>query len=130
MITTDNVLNMVPRNASANVDFYLGLINSRIISWLYVNTSMIAQKDDFPQVFISALAELPIPEYKDSEKDKMVWLVQQIKEKKVKLKKAKSEKDTDNLSREIAAIDSEIDHLVYELYDLTSEEIKIIEGQS
>jgi len=32
------------------------------------------------------------------------------------------------LDRRIAAVDVEIDHLVYDLYDLTEEEIKIVEG--
>jgi len=31
------------------------------------------------------------------------------------------------LERQIAATDTEIDHLVYELYDLTPEEIAIVE---
>ena len=30
--------------------------------------------------------------------------------------------------RQIAATDNEIDHLVYELYELTEEEIEIVEG--
>ena len=33
-----------------------------------------------------------------------------------------------SLSRQIAATDAEIDRLVYELYGLTEEEIKIVEG--
>jgi hypothetical protein len=32
------------------------------------------------------------------------------------------------LTREIASTDREIDNLVYELYGLTEEEIKIVEG--
>ena len=34
------------------------------------------------------------------------------------------------LEREIAATDREIDRLVYELYGLTEDEIKIVEGQN
>ena len=36
----------------------------------------------------------------------------------------------DLLQREIAATDRMIDQLVYQLYDLTDEEIKIVEGES
>jgi hypothetical protein len=32
------------------------------------------------------------------------------------------------LQRRIAAVDSEIDHIVYDLYELTEEEIKVVEG--
>jgi hypothetical protein len=37
--------------------------------------------------------------------------------------------ETDQVDREIAATDAEIDNLVYELYDITEEERKIIEGE-
>ena len=36
--------------------------------------------------------------------------------------------DNETLQRQIAATDSQIDRLVYELYDLKEEEIKIVEG--
>ncbi len=34
------------------------------------------------------------------------------------------------LQRQIAVTDREIDHLVYELYGLTAEEVKIVEGET
>ena len=40
---------------------------------------------------------------------------------------AKSEAEKTSLSRLVAATDAEIDKLVYELYDLTAEEIAIAE---
>ena len=36
--------------------------------------------------------------------------------------------ELDRLEREIAAADAEIDNLVYELYGITNEERRIIEG--
>ncbi len=50
----------------------------------------------------------------------------------VQLKKdlviARTPTDRDSLERQIAATDREIDRLVYELYGLTEEEIRIVEG--
>ncbi len=37
--------------------------------------------------------------------------------------------DLARIEREICAVDAEIDGLVYELYNLTDEEIKIVEGK-
>jgi hypothetical protein len=37
--------------------------------------------------------------------------------------------EQEQLEREIAATDAQIDRLVYELYGLTEEEIKIVEGE-
>ncbi len=36
--------------------------------------------------------------------------------------------ELDRLERDIASTDEEIDHLVYELYGITAEERKIVEG--
>jgi len=47
--------------ADWNVFFVLGILNSRLISYLYVNTSSIATKDDFRQTTLAELRRLPIP---------------------------------------------------------------------
>ncbi len=45
-----------------------------------------------------------------------------------KLRDAKSEAESAALQNAIATTDAQIDRLVYELYGLTEEEIKIVEG--
>ena len=40
---------------------------------------------------------------------------------------AKTPQEKKNLQRQIDALDNQIDRLVYELYDLTEDEIKIVE---
>jgi len=127
MITTDNVLNIVPKSPQADVSFALGILNSRLISWFYVNNSMIAQKDDFPQVYISALASLPIPEFDKNRHYQIVTLVKQMFELNRQLPQAKTPHEKEAMHREITAIDKQIDKLVYQLYGLNSEEIKAIE---
>ncbi|GAB6286228.1 MAG: hypothetical protein STSR0009_24290 [Methanoregula sp.] len=128
LITTDNVLNLVPLRSEVNSLFALGILNSKIISWYYVNTSSIAQKDDFPQVHLSALKEVPLPESDPSRHDRMVTLVTQMLDLNKRLQDARLEQEKTQLSRQIAATDASIDKLVYELYGLTEEEIKVVEG--
>jgi hypothetical protein len=43
---------------------------------------------------------------------------------------AKTQTEQEMLQRQIDAADREIDILVYELYDLTKEEIEIVEGET
>ena len=43
---------------------------------------------------------------------------------------AKSPDEKTRLDRDLKATDSEIDRLVYDVYGLTEEEIKIVEGQA
>jgi hypothetical protein len=127
MITTDNVLNVVPKSPQADVAFALGMLNSRLISWYYVNTSMIAQKDDFPQVHISALVSLPIPEVDKNRHGQIVALVEQLLELHRQLPKVKTPYEKESLQRQLDATDRQIDLLVYKLYGLTDGEIKIVE---
>jgi len=130
MITTDNVLNMIPKVEGICIEFALGILNSKLISWVYVNTSMIAQKDDFPQVHISALSKIHLPKSDKVQHDKMVTLVVQMldahKRKATDIDSAGHER----LQRLIDSTDRQIDRLVYELYGLTEEEIKIVEEAS
>jgi len=127
-ITTDNVLNMVPKGLPVDVLYALGILNSKVISWYYVNASMVAQKDDFPQVHISALAALPIPECDPIQRDALIGCVKDILGLHERLSAAKTDHAKTALGRQIAATDAQIDRLVYELYGLTEEEIKIVEG--
>jgi DNA-binding protein H-NS len=60
----------------------------------------------------------------------MVKLVEQMLELHERLAQMRAETDKAMLQRQIDATDQEIDNLVYELYELTPEEIAIIEGSS
>ena len=60
--------------------------------------------------------------------DCMVTLVTQMLDLNKQVQDARLEQDKTLLSRQIEATDAAIDKLVYELYGLTKEEIKIVEG--
>ena len=60
--------------------------------------------------------------------DKTVSLVDQMLAAKGQLAGARSDKDKDFYDKKCAALDRQIDALVYELYGLTEEEIKIVEA--
>ena len=60
--------------------------------------------------------------------DRMVALVTQMLDLNKKMQDARLEQEKTQLSRQIAATDASIDKLVYELYELTAEEIAVVEG--
>jgi hypothetical protein len=60
----------------------------------------------------------------------MVALVTQMLDLNKRLQDAKLEHEKTLLSRQVDTTDASIDKLVYELYGLTEEEIKIVEGTS
>jgi hypothetical protein len=111
-------------------------LNSKLISYLYINTSSIATKDDFRQTTLAELRRLPIrtidfnnPAEKKMHDD-LVSLVENMLELNKQLQKANFDSEKEPVDRQIAATDNKIDQLVYKLYDLTEEEIRIVEGKS
>ncbi|MEI7902423.1 MAG: hypothetical protein WCK89_19410 [bacterium] len=59
--------------------------------------------------------------------DKMVELVETMLKLHKDLPKAKTPHEQESLQRQIAATDKAIDALVYELYELTDEEVRVVE---
>ncbi len=62
--------------------------------------------------------------------DAMVKLVEQMLALHAQLAKARTSQDESSTRRQIAATDARIDKLVYELYDLSAEEIAVVESAS
>ncbi|PDW20403.1 type II restriction endonuclease [Helicobacter pylori] len=93
--------------------FLVGLLNSRLLDWLFRKTST------NNHVNLYELETLPIPQITKSNKptaDKITDCAEQILQAKAKDPKANTQR-----------LEKEIDALVYQLYHLTDEEIKIIE---
>ena len=60
--------------------------------------------------------------------DRMVTLVDQMPDLNKRFPEARTDQEQTIVKRQIAAADKEIDELVYELYGLTEEERRIVEG--
>lgn len=109
-----NSMNVI--NLKESPELLLGIINSRVISFWFIHKFGKLQRGTFPQFKINELAVFPIPKDRTAYKDGIVRLVKEIMD--IKL----LNHDADTLE-----LDSQIDSMVYELYGITPEEIKIIE---
>jgi len=113
-------------------EYILGLLNSSLLFWRLRQISNVF-RGGWITCTKQYFGELPIRKIdfaKSSEKarhDKMVSLVEQIVAGKKQLAGARSEKDKNFYENKCASLDRQIDALVYELYGLTPEEIKIVE---
>src|SRR5690606_40952802 len=107
----------IPIDKNFDCYFLTGIVASKLISFIYLNSSSIATKDDFRQTTLSELRKLPIPNIDINKQKPICDIVKEI----LRLKSESSNSDTTNL-------ENQINQLVYQLYDLTEEEIKIIEG--
>ena len=114
--------------------YLLALVNSRLLSWFGASILPNLGKSIFPKLNPSDIKQLPIRaiNFTDSEDkaahDKMVNLVEQMLEAQRELANAQSERDTNRATHKIASLDNRIDQLVYELYDLSADEIAIVEA--
>ncbi len=134
--TLNSAHNTRPKDGKRTTLLYLlGILNSNTLRFYYRRHSEETRKV-FPQVHISALRQLPIRPigFDDpadvARHDKMVELVETMLELHKRLAQVKTPRSRERLQRQIAATDQAIDKLVYELYDLTEEEIAIVEGQA
>lgn len=123
----------VRSNSEIDERFLLGFINSRLAEF-YWRTMFADFKASFPQVTIFSLAQLPIRTIdfnNPTEKamhDRTVELVEKMIEAKKSLSQARADADRTFYERFCTSLDNQIDDVVYQLYDITPEERKIIEG--
>jgi hypothetical protein len=130
------ILNVNPSGVTrVSMKYLTGLLNSRLLSFLYplVSNKMVAR--GFPRLSVGDVKRLPIRPIDFSEPsdvarhDRMVGLVERMLDLHRRLPDAKTKHDRELIERRIQATDDEIDRLVYELYGLTEEEIAIVEGE-
>jgi len=128
---TGNVFTV--RAATVDEELYLlGIANSRLMGFFW--RVMFADfKTSFPQVTIFSLGQLPmrvldptLPADRTL-RDRMVILVDRVLGLHAELHGTKTEYETASVERQISAVDAQIDQLVYELYGLTEEEIRIVQ---
>jgi hypothetical protein len=82
------------------------------------------------------MKRFPVPEINfsnpadQSRHDRMVSLVEQMLSLHKQLASARTATDKEFLQREIANTDRQIDRLVYDLYGLSEEEVKVVENRT
>ena len=117
---------------SVALRYLLSILNSRLLRFVYRFLNPQLGKT-FAEIKPSAIKQLPIRTIDFSNKsdkaahDRMVKLVDRMLDLHKKLATAKSPLDKERIPRNIEATDRKIDKLVYDLYGLTEDEIRIVE---
>ena len=114
--------------------YILGLLNSTTLFW-YLKSISNRFRGGWITCTKQYMAKLPIrstdfsnPKEK-SRHDKIVSLVENMLDLNKRLALAQTQHEKTFLQRQIEATDRQIDQLVYELYELTEEEICIVVGK-
>jgi len=95
----------------------LAILNSKLISYIQTTGTASAKKDDFTQLTLNDIRKLGIPNLDNP-------LIGIIENKVAEILKLRD----NNPNEDVSTIDYEIDDLVYDLYGLTEEERRIVEG--
>lgn len=102
-------------NEKLSYEYILALLNSKLISYYKTKNSGAAKKDDFTQITLGDIRQLPIPNIE-------LALQQPFVEKTTSIISAK-QNNTDT-----SQLEAELDSMVYALYGLNDDEIKLIES--
>jgi type I restriction-modification system DNA methylase subunit len=108
---TDNLINVISRSSKLQLEFVLGLLNSKVVNFWY--------RLNYPNVNINPneLRSVPIPTLNTTLANQVVELVTKV----LSAKRKASDADTKELEQKI-------DTLFYEIFSLDEGEIKIIEN--
>jgi type I restriction-modification system DNA methylase subunit len=123
----------ISHNERLSLKYLLGLLNSSVATYYVKIIALDMTKGAFTKFRTNQLARLPIHIINFSDPndkilyDQMVQLVDRMLLLNKESPTAKTAHEKTILQRQIDATDRQIDRLVYELYGLTDEEIKIVE---
>jgi type I restriction-modification system DNA methylase subunit len=109
--------------------FLLGVINSKACDY-YMKSIASTKQGGYFEYKPMYVERLPIPKTSSDTKAKIVKLVDDILQLNQELQSATLSAKVNQLQSRITHSEEKIDALVYELYQLIAEEIKIVEGKS
>ena len=115
---TKNIYGIKITDKKYNPKFILGLLNSKLLNFYYLRRFTTKKEEIFPEIQTYLYEQLPIPKLNAKNKkiaDKVANLVDKILESK--------SKDADSTT-----LESQVDDLVYQLYELSDSEKAIIKN--
>lgn len=115
----------------ANLKFILGVLNSRLTDFYYYQINP-EKGEVLAQVKKGHVEQLPIPiltKNTQQSHDLIVNLVEQLLQLNENVKEVKLQTKIDEIKNKIEYCENRINEIVYQLYGLTDEEIKLIENK-
>jgi type I restriction-modification system DNA methylase subunit len=133
LYNTQTIFNiLVKHNSNFNTKIILAIMNSSLINFYHAYKYLDLSKNLFQKILIQNCKKFPIPKVELNNEGAVVSIIEvvdQILAAKKQLQQATTEGDKNYLNRKCEILDKQIDELVYNLYGLTEEEIKIVEGK-
>jgi adenine-specific DNA-methyltransferase len=127
-----DTVNQLKNNSELSKEFILGVVNSKLVSW-YAYRFIFANAIRTMHFDSTTTAKIPFPTLDLSKKtdktkhDALISFVAQILDLKKKEATEPNQQLKTMISRQIDSVDKQIDTAVYQLYNLTDDEIKVVE---
>lgn len=131
-VARNNLHILLPRNKQYNLLYFIGLMNSRLMDYMYtyINPEKGEALAEVKKHHVEQLPICPIDFNNAAEikmHDQLVKMVENMLASNQRLAAAKTPHESESLQRQIVATDNRIDALVYELYGLDSNEITVVD---
>lgn len=123
LLASADVYFITQKDQSIDLKYVLALLNSKLyFVWLYHKGK---RKGRMLELYLTPLSELPIKNISNGEQKPFIDLVDKI------LNTTKDDDYLENPAKQakVREYEKQIDQLVYQLYGLTDDEIKIVEGK-
>lgn len=117
-LSSGAVIDMTAFLIKSNSRYLLAILNSNLVAFL-MNIWSISRRGGYLEYKVQYVEKIPIKNISPKDQKPFIDLVTQI----LAAKKQDPNADT-------SALEKEIDQMVYQLYDLTNEEIKLVEGNN
>ena len=119
-INDPQLLPIIAKDNNKESLYYLwAVLNSKLATFYHFNHAPKATKGAFPKILVQDIKDFPMPNVSDEQKATITSIVKQIM----------SSKATD-LNANTSTLENEIDLLVYHLYDLTYDEVLILDPKT
>lgn len=115
----DPAVIVVKDNNIVEIEAILGILNSKMATFFHFNHSPKATKGAFPKILVQDIKDFPIPDIPKRIQEIITTKVNYIMQ----------QKHLDSQS-DVTDIEKDIDEIVYHLYDLTYDEVLIIDPQT
>jgi hypothetical protein len=129
LVCNTDVISLKPIS-DFNCKFYLGILNTTLICSYIKSKNVNLDRNVFPKINTNTLEDVPVPDISTVEKNicqDMVKLVDELLKLNEEKQQAKLETKLNQIQGKIDYCETRINEIVYQLYGLTEEEIKIVE---
>jgi len=126
----ESINNIILENKNFSTKYILALLNSKLINWYY-STKFTNASTLTVNISKAYLSQLPIKDISISKQQLIINLVDKMLSLNKELQEVgnKDKYRREKIEEEIKKTDNQIDEEIYKLYELTPEEIKIVEGE-